>query len=136
MKIGIIVLLSFTLLATMPAQEPAPTWALSDQITFEGGEQIQGLSSNGTFESVTLDPFATITVKLQFSTSLAGTSVIVQALDGGALSGIGEPATLDADGAVSFQFQVSDLPGLYRIEATAGGSSVGMVQFEVPNPPE
>lgn len=118
------------------AQEPDPSWALSDEITFEDQEQIQGLSTKGTFEPVTLDPFATITVQLQFSTSLAGTSVIVQALDGGALSGIGESATLDADGAVSFQFQVSDLPGLYRIEATAGGSSVAMVQFELPNPPE
>jgi len=62
--------------------------------------------------------------------------VTVQALDGGALSGIGESATLDGDGAVSFQFQVLDLPGLYRILATANGSSVGMVQFELPNPPE
>lgn len=136
MKIKVIVLVSLTLLATLPAQEPPPSWALSDVITFADGEQIEGLSAKGTFEPVTLDPFATITVKLQFSTSLAGTSVIVQALDGGALSGIGEPATLDGDGAVSFQFQVSDLPGLYRIEGTANGSSVGMVQFQVPNPPE
>jgi hypothetical protein len=60
----------------------------------------------------------------------------VQALDGGALSGIGESATLDGDGAISFQFQVSDQPGRYRIVATAGGASFGMVQFEVPNPPE
>jgi hypothetical protein len=136
MKIKVIVLVSLTLLATLPAQEPVPSWALSDEITFEGGEQIQGLSTKGEFAPVTLDPFATITVKLQFSTSLAGTSVIVQALDGGALSGLGESATLDGDGAISFQFHVSDQPGLYRIEATAGGSSVGMVQFEVPNPPE
>jgi hypothetical protein len=136
MKINFSVLVTLTLLATLPAQEPAPPWALSDEITFDDGEQIEGLSAKGTFEPVTLDPFTTITVKLQFSTSLAGTSLIVQALDGGVLSGIGEPATLDGDGAVSFQFQVSDLPGLYRIEGTANGSSVGMVQFQVPNPPE
>ena len=118
------------------AQEPAPSWALSDEITFGDDEQIQGLSSKGTFEPVTLDPFATIDVKVQFPTALAGAPVTVEALDGGTLSGIDESATLDADGAVSFQFHVSDLPGLYRILATAGGSSVGMVQFEVPNPAE
>ena len=136
MKIKLIVLLTLTLLVTLPAQEPDPPGALSDEITFGDGEQIQGLSTKGEFDPVTLDPFATVTVKLQFSTSLAGAPVTVQALDGGALSGIGESATLDGDGAVSFQFQVLDLPGLYRILATANGSSVGMVQFELPNPPE
>jgi hypothetical protein len=60
----------------------------------------------------------------------------LSAQDGGMLSGIGEAATLDGDGAVSFQFHVSDQPGLYRVEATAGGSSVGLVQFEASNPPE
>jgi hypothetical protein len=136
MKIKVIVLVSLTLLATLAAQEPAPSWALSDEITFEGGEQIQGLSTKGEFEPVTLDPLATIDVKLQFPTSLAGAPVMVEALDGGALSGIGESATLDGDGAVSFQFHVSDQPGLYWIEATANGSSVGLVQFEASNPPE
>jgi hypothetical protein len=60
------------LLATLPAQEPAPSWPLSDEITFEDGEQIQGLSTKGEFEPVTLDHFAMVNVKLQFSTSLAG----------------------------------------------------------------
>ena len=136
MKIKLIVLLSLTLLATLPAQEPVPSWALSDEITFDGEEQIQGVSTKGEFEPVTLDPFATIDVKLQFPISLAGAPVNVEALDGGALSGIGESATLDGDGAVSFQFHVSDQPGRYRILATANQSSVGLVQFEVPNPPE
>jgi len=134
MKIGIIVLLSFTLLATLSAQDIPG--ALSDEITLEDGEKIQGLATKGTFEPATLDPFATVDVKLQFSTSLAGAPVIVEALDGGALSGIDESAMLDGGGAVSFQFHVSDQPGLYRIMAIANASSVGMVQFEVPNPPE
>ncbi len=34
------------------AQEPAPSWALSDEITFEGGEQIQGFSTKGEFAPV------------------------------------------------------------------------------------
>jgi hypothetical protein len=136
MKIKIIILVTLTLLATLPAQEPAPSWALSDEITFEDQEQIQGLSTKGEFAPVPLDPLETVDVKVQFPSSLAGAPVTVETLDGGALSGIGEPATLNADGAVSFQFHVSDQPGLYRILATIGGSSVGMVQFQVPNPPE
>jgi hypothetical protein len=136
MKIKMIVLVSLTLLATMPVQEAPPSWALSDEITFGDQEQIQGASTKGEFEPVTLDPLATIDVKLQFPTALAGAPVIVQALDGGVLSGIDESATLDGEGAISFQFHVSDQPRLYRILATVNGSSVGMVQFEVPNPPE
>src|SRR6266542_1404221 len=30
------------------AQEPDPSWALSDEVTFENQEQIQGLSTKGT----------------------------------------------------------------------------------------
>jgi hypothetical protein len=122
--------------STLPAQEPNPLWALSDEITFGEGGQIQAVSTKGTFEPVPLDPFETADIKLQFPASLAGAPVSVEVLDGGQLTGIGESAVLDGDGAVSFQFNVFDQPGLYRILATAGAGSVGMVQFEVPNPPE
>jgi hypothetical protein len=117
------------------AQEPDPPGASSDEITFEDNEVIEDKSSNGKFPPVTLNPLETTDIKLQFSTALAGVPVIVQVLDGGELSGIDESATLAADGTASFQFQVSDQPGLYRILVLAGGA-VSMVQFEVPNPPD
>jgi hypothetical protein len=131
MNIKIIVLLSLTLLATLPAQEPEG--ASSGEITLGDGEEIQEYSTKGKFAPVTLEPLGTSDVTLQFSTSFAGAPVIAQALDGGQLSG--ESATIDDTGTTSFQFQVADQPGLYRILVIAEGT-VSMVQFEVPNPPE
>jgi hypothetical protein len=131
MKIKIIVLLSLTLLTALRAQEPEG--ALSDQITFGDGQEIQEYSIKGKFAPVTLNALETTDVTLQFSTSMTGAPVIAQALDGGQLSG--ESATIDDTGTTSFQFQVSDQPGLYRILVIAEGT-VSMVQFEVPNPPE
>jgi hypothetical protein len=113
------------------AQEPEG--ALSDEITFGDGEEIQEYSTKGKFAPVTLEPMGTTDVRLQFSTSLAGAPVIMQALDGGGLSG--ESGTIDDTGKTSFQFQVSHYPGLYRVLVIAEGT-VSMVQFEVPNPPE
>jgi len=49
-------------------------------------------------------------------------------------------ATIDANGALSFSFQVSDQPGMHRvvvIDPDADEDSphiVGVVQFEVPPP--
>lgn len=131
MKIKIFVLLSLTLLATLPAQEPEG--ASSGEIMFGDGEEIQEYSTKGKFAPVTLEPLGTTDVTLQFSTSMTGAPVIAQALDGGQLSG--ESGTIDDTGTTSFQFQVADQPGLYRILVIAEGT-VSMVQFEVPNPPE
>jgi hypothetical protein len=113
------------------AQEPEG--ALSDEITFGDGGEIQEYSIKGKFAPVALNALETTDVRLQFSTSLAGAPVIMQALDGGGLSG--ESATIDDTGTASFQFQAADQPGLYRILVIAEGT-VSMVQFEVPNPPE
>jgi hypothetical protein len=138
MNIKIIVLLSLTLLATLPAQEPDT--ASSDEITLEGGEIIEDKSSNGKFEPVTVEPSARSDVALLFPASLASTSVVVQALDGGQLGIDGNSATIDQNGMLSFPFQVTDQPGVYRvvvINPNADEDSpviVGVVQFEVPSP--
>ena len=139
MKIKIFALVSLTLLGTLPAQEPGP---VSDEITLEGGEIIEDKSSNGKFEPVTVDPGATSDVGLQFPASLASTPVVVQALDGGQLGIDGNSATINQNGMLSFPFQVTDQPGVYRvlvIDPNADEDSpaiVGVVQFEVPNPAE
>jgi hypothetical protein len=113
------------------AQEPEG--ALSDEITFGDGQEIQEYSIKGKFAPVSVDALETTDVTLQFSTSMTGAPVIAQALDGGELSG--ESATIDDTGTASFQFHVANQPGLYRILVIAEGT-VSMVQFEVPNPPE
>jgi hypothetical protein len=120
------------------AQDPV---AQSDQIT-QGGDIIQDDdSSTGKFESVTVDPSATSDVALQFPASLASKPVLIQPLDGGTLGINGESATIDANGMLSFPFQVTDQQGLYRVVVISpdGGEEgtaavVGVVQFEVPSP--
>jgi hypothetical protein len=118
------------------AQDPGV--AQSDQIT-QGGDIIQDDdSSTGKFESVTVDAFTTSDVALQFPASLASKQVAIEALDGGTLSS--HSATIDANGSLSFSFQVSDQPGVHRvivIDPNADEDSlhiVGVVQFEVPPP--
>jgi hypothetical protein len=112
--------------------------AQSDQI-MQGGDIIQDDdSSTGKFESVTVDAFTTSDVALQFPASLASKPVAIEALDGGTLSS--NSATIDANGSLSFSFQVSDQPGVHRvivIDPNADEDSlhiVGVVQFEVPPP--
>ncbi len=114
--------------------------AQSDQIT-DGQQIIQDDSSTtGKFQPVTVDPNASSDVALQFSVSLANKPVVVQVLDGGTLSINGDSATIDQNGTLSFSFQVSDQPGVYRvivIDPNAGADSpyiIGVVQFDVPNP--
>ncbi len=120
------------------AQDPGV--AQSDQIT-DGQQIIQDDSSTtGKFQPVTVDPSATSDVALQFPLTLANKPVAVEPLDGGVLS-IGN-STIDQNGMLSFSFQVTDQPGVYRvivIDPNADEDSlaiVGMVQFEVPNPAE
>ena len=116
--------------------------AQSDQIT-QGGQIIQDDdSTTGKFEPVTVDPSANSDVALQFSTSLANKSVVVQALDGGTLGIDGSSATIDQNGTLSFPFQVTDQPGVYRVVVIDPNATedtppvVGVVQFEVPPPAE
>jgi hypothetical protein len=113
--------------------------ATGDQITDPNQQVIQDAkSTTGSFQPVTVDPNSTSNVSLQFSVTLAGKSVVVQPLDGGTLQIAN--STIDQNGAVSFSFQVTDQPGLYRIlvvDPTADQNSpniIGAVQFQVPNP--
>ena len=82
---------------------------------------------------MTLNALDTAAIKLQFATALAGTPVIIQALDGGTVTLADPSTTVATDGTTAFQFQVADQPGLYRVLVIAGGT-VSMVQFSVPAP--
>jgi hypothetical protein len=134
MKTQIIVLTGLALLSTLPAQADPPV--LSDVIPFTKGQGIRGHSQAGRFPPVALNRLERASIKLQFAATMAGKPVIIQALDGGGLGLTADSAAIALDGTTSFQFQAGDQPGLYRVLVIAGGSSVGMVQFEVPNPPE
>jgi hypothetical protein len=118
------------------AQE-APV-AQSDQITTDDQQIIQDDdTSTGKFEPVEVDPSATSDVALQFPASLSSRPVVIEALDGGALST--NSGTIDTNGSLAFSFQVTDQPGVHRIvviDPNAGEDDphiIGVVQFEVPD---
>lgn len=118
--------------------------AQSDQITDDGSQQTiqDDGSTTGKFEPVTVDPIASSDVALQFPLSMANKPVVVEALDGGAVTSASPTPTIAADGSLSFSFQVTDQPGVHRvivIDPNAGEDDpkiVGVVQFEVPPPAE
>jgi hypothetical protein len=109
--------------------------AQSDQIS-QGQQIIQADSSTtGKFEPVTVGPSSTSDVALLFPLSLASKTVAVRPLDGGVVQTA--DSAIDQDGNLSFSFQVSDRPGMYRvivIDPNAGEDSphiIAVVQFEV-----
>lgn len=123
---------------TASAQEPEAPVAQSDQIT-QGGDVIQDDdTSTGKFEPVTVNPSATSDVALQFPATFTSRTVAIEAPDGGTVST--NSATVDANGSLSFSFQVTDQSGVHRvliIDPNADDDSlhiVGVVQFEVPPP--
>ena len=112
--------------------------AQSDQIT-QNQQIIQdGISTTGRFDPVTVNASSTSNVSVQFPLSLASKAVTVQPLDGGVVQSA-DPA-ISVDGNLSFSFQVSDRPGVYRvvvIDPNADENSphiIALVQLEVPSP--
>jgi hypothetical protein len=115
--------------------------AQSDQITTDGQTIQDDDSTTGRFEPVSVDPSGTSDVALQFPISLSSHPVLVEPLDGGTLGIEGESAMIDANGTLSFPFQVSDQPGVYRVVVISpdGGDDgtavvAALVQLEVPAP--
>lgn len=71
-----------------------------------------------------------MTVELQLPLRFVNTTVAVQALDGGIVTG---GRVIAPDGTTALAFHAGIRPGLYRILLTARGRSV-LLQFSVPNP--
>ena len=64
-----------------------------------------------------------VTVTLTYSTALAGATVVIASLDGGAInnSSGAKQVTVGTDGTVVFTFQPPAAPGLYNVVTTVGG---------------
>lgn len=141
-KIRLFLLIAFVCLGSCCIATGQGTVAQSDQITDGDTQQIiqDDSSSTGTFQSVPVGASANSDVALQFPLTMANKSVSVQALDGGTLTNTAP--TIDQNGALSFSFQVSDLPGVHRIIVIDPNADaelphiVALVQFEVPSPTE
>lgn len=118
------------------AEDPGPPLASAEQITFQNQQVVATSSANGTFDPVTVNPLDAMNVQLQFPVTAAGLATVIQVMDGGLLGIGGTSAVIGQDGTLSFPFQVSDVPGLYRVLVISNDQTIAQVQFWVPNPPE
>jgi hypothetical protein len=118
------------------AEDPGPSLASGEQITFQNQQVVATSSANGTFDPVTVNPLDAMNVQLQFPVTAAGLATVIQVMDGGLLGIGGTSAVIGQDGTLSFPFQVSDVPGLYRVLVISNDQTIAQVQFWVPNPPE
>lgn len=118
------------------AQDPAPLLASSAQITFQNQQVVTVASASGVFDPVTVNPLDAMNVQLQFPVTAAGIATVIQVMDGGVLGIDGSSVIIGEDGTLSFPFQVSDVPGLYRVLVISNDQMIAQVQFWVPNPPE
>jgi hypothetical protein len=118
------------------AQDPASLLASSAQITFQNQQVVTVASASGVFDQVTVNSLDAMSVQLQFPITAAGTATVIQVMDGGVLGIDGSSVIIGQDGTLLFPFQVSDVPGLYRVLVISNDQTIAQVQFWVPNPPE
>jgi hypothetical protein len=118
------------------AQDQAPLVASSAQITFQNQQVVTVSSASGVFDPVTVNPEDAMSVQLQFPITAAGIATVIQVMDGGVLGIDGSSVIIGEDGTLLFPFQVSDVPGLYRVLVITNDQTIAQVQFWLPNPPE
>ena len=117
-------------------QDPGSLVASSAQITFQNQQVVTVSSASGAFDPVAVNAQDAMDVQLQFPITAAGISTVVQVMDGGVLGIDGSSVVIGEDGTLSFPFQVSDVPGVYRVLVINNDQTIAQVQFWVPNPPE
>jgi hypothetical protein len=121
---------------TQPISITAPS-VLADgsptaAITFPSGASLPVRSQRDLFPLVAADAGGILNIQLRFPVSLAGATIIAQALDGGIASIAQDNLTIAADGTASIQFQAASQPGLYRIVLDTAGV-ITALQFWVAN---
>lgn len=89
-------------------------------------------SSRGVTSRVGLDPNQVVTITLQFPVTRIGQPVAIQALDGGKVF-LGSNLGLSSNGALQFQFQANQEPGLTQVQVWLGSDEYGL-QFYVFDP--
>ena len=120
-----------------PVDEPTPppqTDVLTTATIYFGDTtQVSVQSVNGWFQLVGLRLNEAVNVVLQFPVGWDGTAVALQRLDGGIVSAQPAQTTIASDGTASFQFQVGNQPGLYRISIT-GARQTSILSFGAIDP--
>jgi hypothetical protein len=99
-------------------------------VEFGGVRRAVEANPRGEFHRVAVAPSALITASVPFLDADAGTRVVVQVEDGGALRGSAAAGavTLGADHCAHVEFQVSRYDGLHRVTFRRG-ADVRVLQF-------
>lgn len=102
----------------------------SAAITFADAKSLKVKSKGDRFGLVGVNAGETVNVQLQFSPTLATSSIVIQALDGGVVPASDQENAVGADGKASMRFQAGTQPGLYRVLMNVGGT-ISTLQFWV-----
>jgi hypothetical protein len=97
-----------------PGIRPPQNYAVAT-ITFPGTQSATTRASDGRFETVGIRLHETADIDIQFPANPTTTTLSVQALDGGLVTGKTKGQAVGASGIKSFQFHAPGKPGLYRI---------------------
>jgi hypothetical protein len=101
-------------------------------VSFADEQPVHLHSQHGQFAPVPANAGEMADIRLHFPAVYAGTSLVIQAMDGGNLQLPQEPVTIDSQGRASFQFQAGQDPGVYRIVIVASDTP-SVLQFSVPS---
>jgi hypothetical protein len=104
-------------LAQAQEDEPQPivSRAVSATVNYGNDAIFQPGKNAPDFDLLGVRPAAVLTITVQFPPELAGQTMIVEPLDGGTLTIPEGGFTVNADGNVIFQFQMSEFFGASRI---------------------
>ena len=102
-------------------------------LTFANSATMQLKSHERRFPLVGLNAGESVNVKVQFPATLAGQPLVIQSLDGAAISLGSQSPTVGSDGSFAVNLMAGTRPGRYRVLVAAGGISTEL-QFWVPTP--
>jgi hypothetical protein len=108
------------------------TSAVDANITISWGanQSVTAISRGGVSDRIGLQPDQLVDVTVQFSTSAAGRTIIVEPLDGGRIIGTSNRLLIASDGTFSFRFQIGHNPGIYQVSLHDRAKELGL-QFWV-----
>lgn len=89
-------------------------------------------TGNGTTELLDIQSAETVSVEVIFPPDLTGQTLIVEALDGGAVDDNGKEKVGD-EGSALVNFTAGTKPGLYRVRVS-GGAAVLLIKFWLSDP--
>jgi hypothetical protein len=113
------------------AQTDSPAIDATATITFQNDQSV--VTNNTSSDVVGVGASQTVNVTVQLPVIEAGNVIAIEALDGGRLSNVSNPAIVGSDGSFSFTFQAGQSPGKSQVSLHDGVQETGL-QFWVLDP--